>query len=231
LCFINIIVFGPCLLHQVVNLCIELATADENRRQQKLHQQQQQEHQQDKRRKLADRDLNAGYDTGTRQREADLKKKIEEANRNIAPESTEEPSESEFSGLSVACFPGGDEAAAIAAAAQRSMEEHRQSHQQQARKGARCWVPGSRLVQTGAELHAPYLQRPYPLTDDVIAERYDMLTRHYEPSRTSKHGLHRRLELSYRLQKPKLLSDMNAFKAANPGAIFQDFINWYGNPG
>ena len=99
------------------------------------------------------------------------------------------------------------------------------------RRGARCPVPGCRLVQTDHQLYAPYLQRPYPLTDDVIAERRMMLSRHFEPSEASQHGVHRRLEISYRLQKPKLLSDMSAFKAANPGSIFQDFINWYGNPG
>ena len=99
------------------------------------------------------------------------------------------------------------------------------------RKGARCPVPGSSLVQTGDQLHAPYFQRPYPLTDDVIAERRMMLSRHFDPSEARQHGVHKRMEISYRLQKPKLLSDMSAFKAANPGSIFQDFINWYGNPG
>lgn len=39
-----------------------------------------------------------------------------------------------------------------------------------------------------------------------------------------------RIGLSQRLQKPKLLSDMSAFKAANPGAVFEDFVTWYGNP-
>ncbi len=39
-----------------------------------------------------------------------------------------------------------------------------------------------------------------------------------------------RIAISQRLQKPKLLSDMSSFKAANPDAIFEDFVLWYGNP-
>lgn len=39
-----------------------------------------------------------------------------------------------------------------------------------------------------------------------------------------------RLSIAHRFVKQKLLSDMEAFKAANPGAVFQDFINWYGDP-
>ena len=39
-----------------------------------------------------------------------------------------------------------------------------------------------------------------------------------------------RLKIAQRLQKPKLLSDMSSFKAANHGAIFEDFVRWYGNP-
>ena len=39
-----------------------------------------------------------------------------------------------------------------------------------------------------------------------------------------------RIAIAQRLQKPKLLSDMSSFKAANHGAVFEDFIQWYGNP-
>ena len=39
-----------------------------------------------------------------------------------------------------------------------------------------------------------------------------------------------RLKIAQRLQKPKLLSDMSSFKAANTGALFDDFVRWYGNP-
>jgi Rab3 GTPase-activating protein catalytic subunit len=39
-----------------------------------------------------------------------------------------------------------------------------------------------------------------------------------------------RIDIAQRLQKPKLLSDMSSFKAANNGAVFEDFVRWYGNP-
>ena len=32
------------------------------------------------------------------------------------------------------------------------------------------------------------------------------------------------------MQRSKLLSDMSAFKAANPGCDLEDFIHWYGQP-
>ena len=39
-----------------------------------------------------------------------------------------------------------------------------------------------------------------------------------------------RIAIAQRLQRPKLLSDMSSFKAANHGAVFEDFVRWYGNP-
>lgn len=102
--------------------------------------------------------------------------------------------------------------------------------QRQNRKGARCPVHGVNLVASGDQLYAPYLQRSDPVTDDVILERRLMLTSQRSPA-SKKLKVHDRIEIALRLQKPKLLSDMRAFKAANPGAIFVDFVNWYGNPG
>ena len=103
------------------------------------------------------------------------------------------------------------------------------------RKGARCPLHGRSLVASGDQMYAPYLQRPEPLTDDLILERRMMLSEEYFASemvnKDARVPVQKRLEIAYRLQKPRLLSDMNAFKAANPGAIFQDFVSWYGNPG
>ena len=99
--------------------------------------------------------------------------------------------------------------------------------QRQSRRGARCPVYGVSLVASGDQLYAPYLQRPPPVTDDVIFERRAMLSRQRGSSLLK---IQDQLEIAHRLQKPKLLSDMRAFKAANPGSVFQDFINWYGNP-
>ena len=92
------------------------------------------------------------------------------------------------------------------------------------RKGARCPVQGSSLSSSGDQLYAPYLQRAPPLTGDVIIERRKML------ADTPTNSIENRIEIAQRLQKPKVVNDMSAFKAANPNAIFQDFISWYGNP-
>ena len=100
------------------------------------------------------------------------------------------------------------------------------------RKGARCPIHGCSLVASGDQVYAPYLQRPEPLTDDIILERRMMLSERCSTDEKEQTLLlHKRLEIAYRLQKPRLLSDMKAFKAANPGAVFQDFVSWYGNPG
>ena len=103
------------------------------------------------------------------------------------------------------------------------------------RKGARCPLHGRSLVASGDQMYAPYLQRPEPLTDDIILERRRMLSEEYFRSemthKDARVPIQKRLEIACRLQKPRLLSDMKAFKAANPGAIFQDFVTWYGNPG
>jgi Rab3 GTPase-activating protein catalytic subunit len=96
------------------------------------------------------------------------------------------------------------------------------------RHGARCPVQGAFLCETGDQLYAPYLQRPFPLTDDVIAERRLVLSRQGSSGQAS--TMRQRLEITQRFQKPKLQSDMRAFKAANPGAVFEDFIRWYGEP-
>ena len=40
-------------------------------------------------------------------------------------------------------------------------------------------------------------------------------------------SLQERIDYISRIQQPKLLSDMQSFKAANAGACFQDFVAWY----
>ena len=97
------------------------------------------------------------------------------------------------------------------------------------RKGIRCPVHGAHLIASSDQVYAPYLQRPHPVTDELILERRNLLTAatRYDSSSTS---VKNRLEVAHRLEKAKLLSDMSAFKAANPGAIFHNFALWYGNP-
>lgn len=98
------------------------------------------------------------------------------------------------------------------------------------RPGARCPIHEVTYGPERNQLYAPYLQRPYPLTDDVVRERRMMLERHPTDEK-KKISLQYRIELAHRFQKPKLLSDMCAFKAANPDISFEDFTKWYGNPG
>jgi len=98
------------------------------------------------------------------------------------------------------------------------------------RPGARCPVNRVAISTTGDQLYAPYLKRPFPLTDDVALQRQIMLAK--SDAGTEKKGaLKGRLELAHRLQKSKLLSDMSCFKAANPKCTIDDFTKWYGNPG
>jgi hypothetical protein len=99
------------------------------------------------------------------------------------------------------------------------------------RPGARCPVHNRTLAGTGDQLYAPYLQRPCPLTDDLVLERKYMLASEQREGESRKAVLQARIELAHRLQRPKLLSDMSAFKAANPNATIDDFTKWYGNPG
>ena len=103
-------------------------------------------------------------------------------------------------------------------------EEDSESIQIQTRQGARCPVQGYTLTSSGEQMHAPYLQREMPLTDDLITQRRKMITD------SDSNSIDNRIEFIQRLQKPKLVSDMSAFRAANPGAVFQDFMSWYGEP-
>ena len=99
--------------------------------------------------------------------------------------------------------------------------------QRQTRYGARCPVFGLNLIASGDQLYAPYVQRTVPLTDELVLERRRMLEAN---EGNVSDAIKNRIEAAHMLQKPKLKSDMSAFKAANPGAVFQDFITWYGNP-
>jgi len=98
------------------------------------------------------------------------------------------------------------------------------------RVGARCPVPYAMpLIESGNQVYAPYLQRTTPLTDEEEVKHKQMLglDRGKEDDPLS---IQDRIKIAQRLQKPKLLSDMSSFKAANQGAVFEDFVRWYGNP-
>jgi len=99
------------------------------------------------------------------------------------------------------------------------------------RIGARCPVPdGMPLIESGDQLYAPYLQRTMPMTDEEEQKQKKFLGVSKNTAKEERPSIKSRIAIAQRLQKPKLLSDMSSFKAANHGAVFEDFVRWYGNP-
>ncbi|KAL7487685.1 hypothetical protein ACHAW6_013266 [Cyclotella cf. meneghiniana] len=99
------------------------------------------------------------------------------------------------------------------------------------RIGARCPVPdGLPLIKTGDQVYAPYLQRTLPMTDEEEEKQRALSGIRNNIDSDKRLSVHDRIMVAQRLQKPKLVSDMASFKAANQGAIFEDFVSWYGNP-
>ena len=86
------------------------------------------------------------------------------------------------------------------------------------RIGARSPVQDRCLKTSGNQMYSPYLQRICPTTMDSINQKVSLI---------SKLSFIERLEYIHKIQRPLLLSDMQSFKAANQGAVFQDFVSWY----
>lgn len=63
------------------------------------------------------------------------------------------------------------------------------------------------------------MQDPAPKTEDQLEEDAELMVRLGDDARAS--------ELRARMMSASLLSDMEAFKAANPGAELCDFVHWY----
>lgn len=63
------------------------------------------------------------------------------------------------------------------------------------------------------------VQDPAPKTEDQLEEDAELMVRLGDDARAS--------ELRARMMSASLLSDMEAFKAANPGAELCDFVRWY----
>lgn len=87
--------------------------------------------------------------------------------------------------------------------------------------------PEGRLAQiknmfslaTGEPLFIPVTQEPSPVTEDMLEEHAEVLAKLGTTAEGSK--------LRARMQSACLLSDMESFKAANPGCILEDFVRWY----
>ncbi|XP_072274189.1 rab3 GTPase-activating protein catalytic subunit isoform X2 [Pyxicephalus adspersus] len=75
------------------------------------------------------------------------------------------------------------------------------------------------LLSTGEPLYIPVTQEPAPMTEDLLEEQSEVLAK----LGTSAEGAHIRA----RMQSACLLSDMESFKAANPGCCLEDFVRWY----
>lgn len=78
--------------------------------------------------------------------------------------------------------------------------------------------PTLRLLQTGDPLYLPVTQEPVPKTEDQLEEDERIMIQ----LGTDKYAS----EMRTRMMSASLLSDMESFKAANPGAILEDFIRW-----
>lgn len=76
-----------------------------------------------------------------------------------------------------------------------------------------------RLLGSSEPLRIPVTQEEGPMTEDMVAEREEMLT----GMGTSAAASQRRGEM----QSMSLRSDMMAFKAANPGCVLADFVRWH----
>ncbi|KAF3331799.1 rab3 GTPase-activating protein catalytic subunit isoform X2 [Carex littledalei] len=86
------------------------------------------------------------------------------------------------------------------------------------RRGSAGVVRSMMLLNSFEEMHAPYTQSAPLMTEDMHEERL-----HAVEALGNTMG-------SGQLEKDILSSDMSAFKAANPNAVFEDFIRWH-SPG
>ncbi|CAL0307393.1 unnamed protein product [Lupinus luteus] len=82
------------------------------------------------------------------------------------------------------------------------------------RIGADCPAGDLTLLETGEPVYSPFTQEGPLLTEDLIREHEEFVLR------TGSVGA----------GCSQLLSDMQAFKAANPGCILEDFVRWHSPP-
>lgn len=75
------------------------------------------------------------------------------------------------------------------------------------------------LLETCRPMYIPVTQEPVPMTEDMLEEHAEALVQ----LGSNPEGA----ALRARMQSACLLSDMEAFKAANPAATLGDFVRWY----
>ncbi|CAI9107041.1 OLC1v1006313C1 [Oldenlandia corymbosa var. corymbosa] len=84
------------------------------------------------------------------------------------------------------------------------------------RKGSAGVVGSMMLLKSQQQMHAPLTQNLPLMTEDMHEERLQAVE-----------ALGDSFSFSAQLEKETLSSDMSAFKAANPDAVFEDFIRWH----
>ncbi|KAJ6251395.1 rab3 gtpase-activating protein catalytic subunit [Anaeramoeba flamelloides] len=87
------------------------------------------------------------------------------------------------------------------------------------RVGNKKIIEGLTLIKTGEEMWIPETQEPLYLTEDALQAQLELFVK----LGTDKQAT----DIRAKIQSVQLLSDMQAFKAANPGCILEDFVRWY----
>ncbi|KAB2086234.1 hypothetical protein ES319_A04G015400v1 [Gossypium barbadense] len=82
------------------------------------------------------------------------------------------------------------------------------------RQGANQLIENLAMLETGEPIYSPITQEGPLLTEDLIRETEELVLR------TGSVGA----------GCSRLLSDMQAFKAANPGCVLEDFVRWHSPP-
>ncbi|KAI4305343.1 hypothetical protein L6164_028714 [Bauhinia variegata] len=88
-----------------------------------------------------------------------------------------------------------------------------------ARRGSAGIAGSLMLLKSYQSMHAPYTQETPLMTEDMHEERLQAVEAFGDS-----------FNFSAQLERDILTSDMSAFKAANPDAVFEDFIRWH-SPG
>lgn len=76
-----------------------------------------------------------------------------------------------------------------------------------------------KLLGADEQMYIPITQHPSPMTEDMLQEHADALLKLASQPDCGK--------LTARLQSASLFSDIEAFKAANPGCSLADFVRWF----
>ncbi|KAF9970511.1 Rab3 GTPase-activating protein catalytic subunit [Actinomortierella ambigua] len=100
-----------------------------------------------------------------------------------------------------------------------SVLDPREVQDPEAREGALEPFKDLKLLETGAPMMVPKLQEYGFMTEDMIQQQEEL----FETLGSSPDGAKTRAKM----QSSQLVSDMEAFKAANPGCVLGDFVRWH----